>query len=398
MIKLNISNIDLNYLNFNIKETKSQGYTYYRIQKRINKDFKINVTGKSKEEVKEKYFNKLEKFLNTDILNLNINNMTFSQFVHYYLFEILLPSCSVKNKTFTSYEIIYRNHIKDSIISSIKLIDLRKEHLQKYFNMLIKKDLKLSTIRTFKNFISSVLNYAVDEDYILKNYCNSIKLPKDNSIKVHKYLTDEEIKRIFENCKDLKLLVIIKIALSTGMRINEILALTENDFNFEDCYIKVNKTLSCCKVFEDENNYKKQIIVTAPKSKTSNRIVYFNPNISKDIKTYISLQKEKYLKFGRKYTSDDIIFTNTNFEYINSRTLDFNLKTLFKNCNIDASGFHIFRHTSGSKLYEKGVNIKTISEQLGHADTSITSNIYVHLDEQNKKDAIKHLDFIFKSV
>ena len=398
MSKLNISNIELKYLNFNIKEFKSQGYTYYRIQKQLDKNNKINVTGKSKEEVKEKYFNKLEKFLNNNILKLNINNMTFEEFVHYYLFEIVLPSNSVKNKTFTSYEIIYRNHIKNSVIANIKLTDLRKEHLQKYFNLLIKKDLKLSTIRTFKNFISTVLKYAVDEDYILKNYCSSVKLPKDNSVKVNKYLTDEEIKLIFENCKDLKLLVIIKIALSTGMRINEILALTENDFNFEDCFIRVNKTLSCCKVFADENSYKKQIIVTTPKSKTSNRTVYFNPNISKDIKRYITIQKERYLKFGRKYTPDNIIFTNTSFEYINSRTLDFNLKTLFKKCNIDASGFHIFRHTSGSKLYEKGVNIKTISEQLGHADTSITSNIYVHLDEEKKKDAIKHLDFIFKTV
>lgn len=65
---------------------------------------------------------------------------------------------------------------------------------------------------------------------------------------------------------------------------------------------------------------------------------------------------------------------------------------------INASGSHIFRHTSGSKLYESGVNIKTISEQLGHADTSITSNIYVHLNEEKKKDAINHLDFIFKNV
>ena len=45
-----------------------------------------------------------------------------------------------------------------------------------------------------------------------------------------------------------------------------------------------------------------------------------------------------------------------------------------------------------------GVNIKTISEQLGHSDTSITSNIYVHLDEEKKKDAIKHLNTYFESV
>ncbi len=398
MSKLNISTIDLKYLNFNIKGFKSQGYTYYRIQKQLDKNNKVNVTGKSKEEVKEKYFNKLEEFLNKDITNLDINNMTFSEFVNYYLFEVVLPSGSVKAKTLTSYESIYRNHIKYSTIGNVKLTNLKKEHLQKYFNNLIKSNLNLSSIRTFKNFITTVLNYAVDEDYIVKNYCISVKLPKDNGFKKHKFLTDEEIKLIFQNCKDLKLLVIIKIALSTGMRINEILALTENDFNFEDCSIRVNKTLSCCKIFEDEKNYKKQIIVTTPKSKTSNRIVYFNPNICNNIKHYIFLQKERYLKFGKKYNPDNIIFSNTTFEYINSRTLDFNLKTLFKACGINASGFHIFRHTSGSKLYESGVNIKTISEQLGHADTGITSNIYVHLNEEKKKDAIKHLDFIFKNV
>ena len=398
MSKLNISNIDLKYLKFNIKEFKSQGYTYYRIQKQLDKNNKVNVTGKSKDEVKKKYFNKLEEFLNNDITNLDVKNMTFSEFVKYYLFDIVLPSGSVKPKTLTSYEIIYRNHIKDSSIGNIKIIDLKKEHLQRYFNSLVKSNLKLSSIRTFKNFITTVLNYAVDEDYIIKNYCTSVKLPKYNNIKKNKYLTDQEIKLIFQNCKDIKLLVIIKIALSTGMRINEILALTENDFNFEDYSIKVNKTLSCCKIFEDDSSYKKQIIVTTPKSNSSIRTVYFNPNISNDIKKYISLQKEKYLKFGKKYDPDNAIFTNTTFDYINSRTLDFNLKTLFKNCNIQASGFHIFRHTSGSKLYEMGINIKTISEQLGHADTSITSNIYVHLDEEKKKDAVKHLDFIFKNV
>ena len=160
------------------------------------------------------------------------------------------------------------------------------------------------------------------------------------------------------------------------MRINEILALTENDFNFEDCSIKVNKTLSYCMVFKNDKNYKMQVLTTPPKSKSNNRTVYFNPNISKDMKTYISSQKERYLKFGRKYTPDNIIFTNRNFYYIDYKSLSYHLEILLKKCNINASGFHIFRHTTVSKLYEMGVNIKTISEQLGHSNTNITSNIY----------------------
>ena len=141
-----------------------------------------------------------------------------------------------------------------------------------------------------------------------------------------------------------------------------------------------------------------QALTTPPKTKSSNRTVYFHPNITKDIKTYISSQKERYLKFGRKYTPDNIIFANKNFGITNYDELRKNLRKLFEKCNINASGFHIFRHTSGSKLYEMGVNIKTISEQLGHSNTSITSNIYVHLDEDKKKEAIKHLNTYFESV
>ena len=398
MSNLNISNIDIKYLNFNIKEFKSQGYIYYRIQKQLDKNNKINVTGKSKEEVKEKYFNKLEKFLNNDITNLDIQKMTFAEFVHYYLFDIVLPSGSIKQGSFTCYDNIYRKHIECSAIDKIKLTELKKEQLQKYFNDLCKTNLKISTIKAIKTFISTVLNYGVNEDYITKNYCTSVKLPKDNTRKKNKFLTDDEVQLIVKNCEDSKLLVIIKICLSTGMRINEILALTENDFNFEDCSIRVNKTLSYCRIFKDDKSYKRRVIVTTPKSKSSDRTVYFNPNISNDIKKYITFQKEKYLKFGRKYTPDNIIFTNKNFEYVGYNLLTYHLNTLLKKCNINPSGFHIFRHTSGSKLYEMGVNIKTISEQLGHSNTSITSNIYVHLDKEKKKDAIKHLDKYFKSV
>ncbi len=398
MSKFNVYDIDLKYLNFKIKEFKSKGYTYYRIQKQFDKNNKINITGKTKEEVKEKYFNKLEQFLNKDIISLNVKSMTFSDFIKYYLFDIVLPSNSIKQKTFSSYETIYRVHIKNSMIANIKLIELKKEHLQKYFNNLIKTNLKISTIKQIKIFISTVLNYAVEEDYILKNYSISIKLPKNDKIKSNKYLTDEEISRIFENCKDKRLLLIIKIALSTGMRINEILALTENDFNFDNCSINVNKTLSYSKQFEDENIYNNKNIITTPKSVSSIRIVYFNPNICKDIKSYINNEKQRYLKFGKKYTSDSSIFTNINFEKFYSCNLIHKINKIFYICNIDATGFHIFRHTSGSKLYEANVNIKTISEQLGHSNANITSNIYIHLDEEKKKDAIKHLDKYFSNV
>nr|WP_317357810.1 site-specific integrase [uncultured Tyzzerella sp.] len=398
MSNLDLLNIDLKYLQFNIKKFTSQGYNYYRIQKQLDKNNKISVIGKTKDIAKQKYFIKLEQYLNEDFNSLDLKNMLFIDFVKYYLFDVVLPSGSIKQKTFSGYEVFYRIHLKNSLLSNIKLKDLKKEHLQKYFNNICKTNLKMSTIKQLKTFISIVLNYAVEEDYILKNYCKSIKLPKDNTIKKDKYLTDEEIKTILKNCKDEQLLLIIKIALSTGMRINEILALTENDFDFENLSINITKTISCSKQFHDEKIYKNENIITIPKSKSSIRKVYFNDKICNDIKKYILSEKERYLKSGKKYNSNIFIFTNKYFKLYNFYSCDVKINNLFKACNIDASGFHIFRHTSGSKLYEMGVNIKTISEQLGHSNTNITSNIYVHLDEKIKKDALKNLDFYFEDV
>lgn len=396
---LNLADINLKYLQFNIKEFQTNGYKYYRIQKQLDKHNKICVIGKTKEITKQKYFSKLEEYLNNDFNTLDLKNMTFIEFIKYYLFDIILPSNSIKQKTFSGYEVFYRIHLKNSMLANIKLKDLKKEHLQKYFNSLYKTDLKISTIKQLKTFISIVLNYAVEEDYIMKNFCKSIKLPKDiENIKKNKYLSDNEIKLIFENCKDNQLLLIIKIALSTGMRINEILALTEKDFDFENLYINVNKIISCSKQFIDENTYKNENIVTIPKSKSSIRKVYFNEKISNDIKKYIILEKERYFKVGKKYNYKTFIFTNKYFKPYNFYSCNVKINNLFKQCNINASGFHIFRHTSGSKLYEKGVNIKTISEQLGHSNTNITSNIYVHLDESVKKEALKNLDIYFENA
>ncbi len=75
------------------------------------------------------------------------------------------------------------------------------------------------------------------------------------------------------------------------------------------------------------------------------------------------------------------------------RNLTQTINTLYKKCDINASGFHVLRHTFGSKLYEKDVDVKTISELMGHSNISITANVYVHLSPDSKINAVKILNF-----
>ena len=373
-----------------IGKVKKGQYEYFRVQVTDSLGNRKELLGKTRKEVKEKY----EQFIKSDIGNLNLCNMTVEEFFHYYLFDIVLPSGSVKDKTFTNYEKLFRIHIKNSSISKIKITDLRKDHLQKYFNLKQQENLKISSIKVIKTYISTVLNYAENEDIINKNFCKGIKLKKDIKQKENKLLTDKEIEKLLNSLEeDKQLLVIVKIALGTGMRINEILALTESDFNFDNNSININKTVTTCREY-NENSFKSVKKVTAPKTKNSIRICYFPSTLSKDLKEFIKSIKVKYFKKGVKYSNNSIIFIDKKFNYINCVTLINKLKKFYEKCNINCSGFHILRHTHVSKLYRQGISQKIIQQQVGHSNLNMTMH-YTHIENEEQAQALQSLNNYF---
>lgn len=373
-----------------IGKVKKGNYEYFRIQVTDSLGNRKELLGKTRKEVKEKY----EQFIKNDIGNLNLCNMTVEEFFHYYLFDIVLPSGSIKDKTFTNYEKLFRVHIKNSCISKIKITDLRKEHLQKYFNLKQQEDYKLNTVKSIKTYISTILTYAENEDIISKNFCKGVKLKKDTQQEQNKLLKDEEIEKLLKSLEeDKQLLTIVKIALGTGMRINEILALTESDFNFSDNSININKTITSCREYSG-NSFKNVTKATLPKTKNSIRICYFPSYLSKDLKEFIKSVKIKYFKYGIKYSNNSTLFIDNKFNYINATNLINKLKKYYKICNINCSGFHILRHTHISKLYRQGINQKIIQQQVGHNNLSMTMH-YTHIENKEQAEALQSLNNYF---
>ena len=373
-----------------IGKVKKGQYEYFRVQVTDSLGNRKELLGKTRKEVKEKY----EQFIKSDIGNLNLCNMTVEEFFHYYLFDIVLPSGSIKDKSFTDYEKLFRLHIKNSSISKIKVTDLRKEHLQKYFNSKQQEDYKLNTIKAIKGYIGTVLTYAENEDIINKNFCKGIKLKKEIKQEKNKLLTDEEIEKLLNSLQSNKqLLIIVKIALGTGMRINEILALTESDFDFNSNSININKTVSRCREYKG-NNFKIVTKITIPKTKNSIRICYFPNTLSKDLKEFIKSVKARYFKCGIKYTDNSILFIDKKFYYLNSVNLSYLLKKMYEKCNIKHTGFHILRHTHISKLYRQGINQKIIQQQVGHSNLNMTMH-YTHIENEEQAQALQALNNYF---
>ncbi len=376
-------NMNKNEIYFNPKKTISNGYEKWRIQKQVD-GIKISVVGKTRKEAVEKAYAKLDEAKHSNNLSINVSKITFADFVKYYLYEVVEPTNSIKDRTFVSYTGYYNNHIKNSHLAKVKLIDMTRENIQIFINSLLKKDIKLSTIKQIKTFVSTVLNYAVSGDLITKNYCRYVKLPKDETVvEKHKFLTDDEIQRLLANCKDYQTEMLIRLILNTGLRVNEALALTVKDV--EKQVVNVDKTLTLDKELH--------IVVGTPKTKTSVRQIPINDTFNKELKKYILYTKEKRLKLGIIVQDDCLLFASITNQYIKLNNIGQRLNTLYKKSNVNASGFHVLRHTFGSKLFENGVDLKTISALMGHNNISITADVYVHLSPDSKINAIKILNF-----
>ena len=235
-------------------------------------------TGKTKKEVSDKmkafYVDNNRGLLPTD------DKITLSKWFYTWLFTYRIHD--LKPSSFERYEGLYRNYIESSSIGKIKLIDLRTHHIQAYYNSLVAEEGKSpSTIKTINKCLKSCLNQALKEGYITKNYCTLITLPKgsETSKETINIFTLEEQQTFMRECMNNKNGMLYILALGTGLRLGEILALKWTDINFKNNYIDINKAIKSTYKIDSKGNREFQIIEQQPKTKNSIRTVPLNNNL-----------------------------------------------------------------------------------------------------------------------
>lgn len=125
---------------------------------------------------------------------------------------------------------------------------------------------------------------------------------------------------------------------------------------------------------------KSEVIIDTPKSQKSIRAI----PISKKLYDVIKPLKTKH-------NDENYFLTGSKDKYIEPRNYQYMFKTILKNCKIKKYKFHALRHTFASDCIEVGMNIKALSEILGHASVDITLNIYVHSSYKQKKKYLEKL-------
>lgn len=324
---------------------------------------------------KEEYISFKRKCLNCTSLK---EEMRFSDLCDEY-FEIYAPN-KLKASTARLYGRVSRIHLIPSF-GNKQLKEISKSFLTDFFCGLEKKGLKTSTIRTFFVAMQSIWNYAMSQDYIKNNPCIGVILPNDvgKLDESKKYLTTEEIPKFLENFKSNDTLgVIVKLLLHTGLRISELLGLQWKDIDFENKCIHINKTLDYTGgVFS----------LTTPKTKDSKRTIYVGDSVIELLK--IQKKRQEFLiSIQDDFKHPEMVFTSDDGNYKSRNAVACLLKYKLRNTEFNHVSLHHLRHTNATILLNSGIDIKIVSEHLGHSNIKTTANIYTDvLDSTRKKTA-----------
>lgn len=309
--------------------------------------------------------------------------MKYKEWINNWLNNYIKPT--VKIKTYNIYKEMINKHLF-SELENYELDDITPIIIQKLISKLLsngniktKKGLSISSVNLIITILQSSLKVAYDFGILSQYNANKIKRPKLIQKQIDCFTREEQkkIENYVINDKRLNMLGII-LCLYTGLRIGELLALTWDDIDLKNNMIIVNKTCYYGKDFNGKISY----FVNEPKTESSKRKI----PIPKKILVYINKMKDKSI-------SNYVIEKNGKQVLIRSYQRSFSL--LLKKINISHRGFHSLRHTFATRAIELGMDIKTLSEILGHKNAIVTANKYVHsLNEYKIKMMNKLGDFI----
>lgn len=277
-----------------------------------------------------------------------------------------------KYSTYIKYTNIYETHLR-KVLGKKKISEIRADSLKEIYES-CKSDSIQKSIYCVYNQISS---YAFEKYHIEMEKIPRPKLQKKQSVVEVLSRADQIalLKKLYHEMDSYKLAILI--CLSTGLRIGEVCGLKWSDIDFQGKLLYVNRTVQRLSVKDQDT--KTMLIEGIPKSVHSKREIPIPDNL---IHLLLLLKNDgEYVITPDKPTEP--------------KTLQNHFKKCLKEARLTEKNFHILRHTFATNCINAGVDVKSLSEILGHASVTITLNRYVHSTIETKRNHMNHLYAIY---
>lgn len=307
-------------------------------------------------------------------------NELMETFLYKWLYTVYKHE--VQATTFERVESTVKNHLLPAF-AHYQIVDIKTYDIQQFISLKVKEGLSPATIKVRKNTLSKAFQTAIDWDLILKNPAERVKCPAIEK-KEKDTWNPEEVKKFLTVCDELRWKVAFSLAIHTGMRRGEILALKWNNVNFEKQTVKIEESLAYTK---EQGLYFK-----APKTTNSIREVVIPASLISLLKELQYEQKKMKIRMGNVFHSHNLVISTIDGKPVHPRNFARSFEGLIKKAGINRISLHGLRHTNATILMKQGVNPKIVSERLGHANVGITLDIYSHTDLEMQHETVAKLE------
>jgi integrase len=306
-------------------------------------------------------------------------HQTVAQFFTQWV-EKRKPSLRVR-----SYE-RYEGFIRLQIIPNIGRIQLRKltpMHLQSLYSNLLDEGKKASTVNTLHWMMHRAFSDAVRWELIAKNVCKAVEPPRRTRYEF-RALTMEEAQRLLTTARGHSMEALFVLALTTGMRRGELLALKWQDIDFEQSTLHVRRAFTRAKG--------QRYLESEPKTDKSRRSILLAPPTIEILKQHRLRQFESRKLAGEDWQERDLVFCTALGTPLNPNKVLERFKTLLKRAELPHIRLHDLRHSTATIMLKIDVHPKVVQELLGHSRIAETMDIYSHVLPTIQGDAMNKLN------
>jgi len=278
----------------------------------------------------------------------------------------------------------YQSYITYHIIPSLGKYPLSKLTtiiIQKFINSLVDKELSSATIKKIYHILNNSIQKAVNLELIPKNVASHVELPHVTRNEINVW-DIEEIKSFLKVAKESRYYIAFHLAITTGMRQGELLALRWKDIDLQRGTIHIRQTLS-----HDGKEF-----LTGAKTASSIRSITLLPGTITALKKHKTTMMREKLKAGTDYVDHDLVVCTCRGTALSPRNLLRTFKNLIQKANVPGIRFHDLRHTHATSLLLEGINPKVVAERLGHSKVSVTLDTYSHVLPSMQKEAVEKLN------
>lgn len=302
------------------------------------------------------------------------NNMTLPEAVELFFVE-REQKRKLKESTVSRYRYVVQQYIQPQL-GAAPLYALTKQRVADFYRKLQGHGLSAKSTRDVGVLLRAILRMAAKRGCFCTGVNAELPVCKKRQVEI---FTEPEILRLAHhivNEPDLTGLGVL-LTLNSGLRLGELCALRWSDIDLHAGFLRVEREVQ--RIYEKGCT---RLIMQPPKSESSLRRIPLPTDI-------LSL-----LAAHRPENAGSFCLLTSSGDPLEPRTMQNRYRSLLKRAGVPYRNFHALRHTYATRCIEQNVDVKSVSEMLGHSDVRITLQTYVHVSLRHKQQAVQSICFL----